>query len=361
MQQLSAKNQRVFIGRGARHQARRQVAALGAKRALVLSRPGQSALALDIAAHLGHAAAGVYSRAAMHCPVEVTAHALDHLRGVDADCLVAIGGGSTVGLGKALALRTGLPQVAIPTTYAGSECTPILGQTENGVKTTLTDSDILPAVVLYDPELIAALPVKMSVVSGLNALAHAVEALYARERDADSARLATQGIEALAHGLPAVARDPHDLDARAATLKGAWACGTVLGAVGMALHHKLCHALGGSFDLPHAETHAVVLPHAAAFNEVEVAELLQPVVDVFGGDGDSDGDGAGRALWRFAGALGAPRALAGLGLKETDLARAAEVATQNPYWNPRAIARETILELLQNAWRGDEPAPPGAR
>jgi len=351
MQQLSADNQTVLLGAGARHQTAAQVAALGARRALVLSRPGQSDLALDIAAQLKHAAAGVYSRAAMHCPVEVTAHALEHLRAVDADCLVAIGGGSAVGLGKALALRAGLPQIAIPTTYAGSECTPILGQTEDGVKTTRTDAKLLPEVVLYDPELITALPVEMSTVSGLNALAHGVEALYAKERSADSTRLAIEGIEALARSLPAVADDPHDLEARAATLRGAWACGTVLGAVGMALHHKLCHALGGGFDLPHAQTHAIVLPHAAAFNEVEVADLLKPVADIF-----ADGDGgAGRALWRFAGNLNAPQALAELGLKESDLPRAADLATQNPYWNPRAIDRDAILKLLHNAWRGDEP------
>lgn len=352
MRQLNAKKQQVFIGNGARHEARRHVDALGAKRALILSVPGQSDLALDIAGHLGHSAAGVYSRAAMHTPVEVTRHALDHLTSVKADCLVSVGGGSTTGLGKALALRTDLPQIVIPTTYAGSECTPILGQTENGVKTTLNDSKVLPEVVLYDPELVVTLPVEFSVASGFNALAHAAEGLYARDRDEDSSRLAVEGLETFAHSLPAVVRDPNDLDARAATLKGAWACGTVLGAVGMALHHKLCHTLGGSFDLPHAQTHAVVLPHAVAFNEAEVADQLRPVADAFGGS-DS---GVGRALWRFAGEVDAPRALADLGLRESDLERAADLAVRNPYWNPRPIERGAVSELLQNAWRGREPA-----
>lgn len=354
MQRLNAKNQQAFIGNGARHQVAAHVEGLGAKRALVLSLPGQSDLALDIAGHLGHSAAGVYSRAVMHTPVEVTCHALEHLRGTEADCLVAIGGGSTTGLSKALALHTDLPQIVIPTTYAGSECTPILGQTENGLKTTINDSKVLPEVVLYDPELIAALPVELSVASALNALAHAVEALYARDRDEAFIQLAIESIQAFAHSLPAVVRDPHDLDARAATLKGAWAGGTVLGAVGMALHHKLCHTLGGSFDLPHAQTHAVVLPHAAAFNEVQVPDLLAPVASAFGGGG------AGRALWRFAGEVDAPRALADLGLKESDLERAADLAIQNPYWNPRPIERGAIRELLQNAWHGGEPAVPGA-
>ncbi len=354
MQQLNAKNQQVFIGNGARHRTGLHVDALGAKRALILSVPGQSDLALDIAGHLGRSAAGVYSRAVMHTPVEVTRHALDHLTSVEADCLVSVGGGSTTGLGKALALRTDLPHIVIPTTYAGSECTPILGQTEDGVKTTVSDSKVLPEVVLYDPELITALPAALSVASGFNALAHAVEALYARDRDEDSTQLAMTSIEAFAHSLPAVVKDPHDLEARAATRKGAWAAGTVLGSVGMALHHKLCHTLGGSFDLPHAQTHAVVLPHAAAFNEVEVADQLAPVAGVFGGGG------AGRALWRFAGALDAPRALAGLGLEESDLDRAADLAVQNPYWNPRPIERGAIRELLQNAWRGSEPPAPGA-
>ena len=200
----------------------------------------------------------------MHTPTDVTERGLARARELDADCLVALGGGSTTGLGKAIALRTDLPQVAVPTTYAGSEATPILGETVGGRKTTLRSPKVLPEVIVYDVDLTLTLPASLSATSGINAIAHAVEALYAKEANPVVSMLATAGIAALARALPRIAADLRDLDARSDALYGAWACGTCLGSVGMALHHKLCHVLGGTFDLPHAETHAVVLPHAVA-------------------------------------------------------------------------------------------------
>jgi maleylacetate reductase len=152
----------------------------------------------------------------------------------------------------------------IATTYAGSEVTPILGETEGGLKTTKRDPRILPEAVIYDPDLTLGLPVGMSVCSGLNAMAHAVEALYAQDRNPISSWQAIEGIRALKDALPRIVAKPDDADARSRALYGSWLCGTVLGTVGMALHHKLCHTLGGSFDLPHAETHAILLPHSAA-------------------------------------------------------------------------------------------------
>jgi len=299
---------------------------------------------------LGARAAGVYTKATMHTPVSVTEDALEHLRLSCADCLVAIGGGSTIGLGKALAYRTDLPQIAVPTTYAGSEATPILGQTRDGVKTTLSDPKVLPEVILYDPELVATLPVAMTVTSGLNAMAHAAEALYAENRSPDSDALAVEGLEALAEGLPKVVAKPDDLNAREMTQRGAWACGTVLGQVGMALHHKLCHTLGGSFDLPHAETHAIILPHAIAYNARAAARDLAPIARIL------QGESAGQALFDFANALGAPSALRDLGVSEADLDRAANLATEKPYPNPQPVTRDDIRTLLQAAWAGTAPA-----
>ena len=143
--------------------------------------------------------------------------------------------------------------------------------------------------------------------------------------------------------------DLSDLAAREATLRGAWACGTVLGQVGMALHHKLCHALGGAFDLPHAQTHAVILPHAVHYNQVAVPDLLAPVTDLLGGPA------AGRALWDFANKLGAPMALRDLGLEQPDIDRAVTAALGNPYWNPREITADGIRSLLMDAWAGTPP------
>ncbi|WP_374327074.1 maleylacetate reductase [Paracoccus pantotrophus] len=340
---------RVRFGRNVRNSIADEIDALGARRALILTTPQQADMAEEFAALCGDRAAGRFTGAVMHTPVEVSEQATEQARSIGADVLVAVGGGSTTGLGKAIALRTGLPQIVVPTTYAGSEATPILGQTENGLKTTITDRRVQPEIILYDAELVATLPVAMTVTSAINAMAHAAEGLYARDRSPLTSLMAVEGLRAFRDALPRVIAAPGDLAARGETLYGAWLCGSVLGQVGMALHHKLCHTLGGSFDLPHAETHAVILPHAIAYNAQAVPELLAPVAEIFG---DTD---PGRALHRFARESGAPLALRDLGLKETDLDRAAEIATRNPYWNPRPVERDALRRLLAAAWAGEAP------
>ncbi|SAL00808.1 iron-containing alcohol dehydrogenase [Caballeronia pedi] len=339
---------RVLFGPGTLGAVADEIERVGAKRALILSTPFQRADALRLAEQIGPLAAGVFSNAAMHTPVDVTEQALTAFEASRADCVVALGGGSTIGLGKAIAWRNDAPQVVIATTYAGSEVTSILGQTENGIKTTIRHAKILPEVVIYDPELTLDLPVAMSVTSGLNAMAHAVEAVYARDRNPVSSLMAVEGVRALRDALRVIVARPRELDARSNALYGSWLCGSVLGTVGMALHHKLCHTLGGSFDLPHAETHAIVLPHSAAYNASAAADALQPLADLFGGS-------IGSGLHDFCRSLGAPLALKDLGLEEAQLDRAADLAVQNPYWNPRPIEREAIRALLQRAWEGTRP------
>lgn len=341
---------KIIFGAGVFEQTPDFVAQLGCKRALVLSTPQQEADAARVASMLGPLSAGVFTNATMHTPVEVTNQALAAMQAAGADCTVAFGGGSTTGLGKAIAYRLDTPQIVVPTTYAGSEVTPILGQTENGEKTTLRHASILPELVIYDPLLTLTLPYAMSVTSGLNAMAHAAEALYAKDRNPISTMMATEGLRAFAEALPVLQHDPQNLPARRAALYGAWLCGTVLGAVGMSLHHKLCHVLGGSFDLPHAETHAVILAHAVQFNERAAFAEMAPIRTIFGGAK------AGAGIYDFAKSLGAPTSLKELGMAEKDLAQAADIATRNAYWNPRALEREQILTLLQAAWRGDRPA-----
>ena len=218
----------------------------------------------------------------MHTPVEVTELALAAMKDCDADCIVSLGGGSTTGLGKALALRTGVNQLCIPTTYAGSEMTPILGETKDGLKTTVRTNDVLPETVIYDVDLTLSLPPALAATSGINAIAHAVEALYARDTNPVISLMAEEGIRALARALPAIVAKPDDREARSDALYGAWLCGVCLGTVGMALHHKLCHTLGGTFDLPHAETHTIVLPHALAYNAPAVPEAAARIARAIG-------------------------------------------------------------------------------
>ena len=347
---LRAAAVRVRFEAGALAAVGEELGLLGCSRALILSTDKQQDAAEQLLASLGGLAVGIFAQAAMHTPVAVTEQAMRVAAELKADCTVALGGGSTTGLGKAIAYRADLPQVVIPTTYAGSEATAILGQTEDGVKTTITDAKVQPETIVYDPELLTSLPVELTVASALNAMAHAAEALYARDRNPVSSLLALEGMRAFRESLPQVIAAPSDVAARGKSLYGAWLCGMVLGQVGMALHHKLCHTLGGSFDLPHAQTHAIVLPHALAFNAQAVPQLLAPVAELFGGESP------GRAVHGFARSIGAPLALRDLGLAEADLDRAAELAVSKPYWNPEPVTEPGVRKLLQAAWSGDAPA-----
>ena len=340
---------RVVFGIGSLAKLNEEIERLGARRALVLCTPQQRKEAQDVAARLGTRCAGIFDQAVMHVPIETARAARDEARRLDADCAVAVGGGSTTGLGKAIALESSLPILAIPTTYAGSEMTPIYGITEGGLKQTGRDSRVLPRTVIYDPALTVSLPSGLSATSGMNAIAHAVEGLYAEDANPITSLLAAEGIRALVRGLPRVVADPLDLDGRGECLYGAWLCGAVLGSVGMALHHKLCHTLGGSFKLPHAETHTVILPHAVAYNRAAAPEAMRIAADAVGG---AD---AARGLHALARVLGAPLALKDIGMREIDLDRAAEITTKAPYYNPRPVEYEAIRKLLDDAYHGREP------
>jgi maleylacetate reductase len=339
---------RVIFGSGTRAQAGAEVARLGRSRALVLSTPHQEAQAQALAGTLGTTAVGVFAGATMHTPVEVTEVAVEAFRASGADCVVSLGGGSTTGLGKAIATRTGADQVVIPTTYAGSEMTDILGESASGEKVTRRDPSIRPETVIYDVDLTLSLPVGLTMTSALNAIAHAVEALYAPDTNPILDLMCGAALRAFADGLPRLKDAPQDTDARAKTLYAAWLCSAALGYTTMALHHKLAHVLGGSFGLPHAETHAILIPHTAGFNAAAVPQLLAPVAEAFGA-------APGAGLWDFAQRIGAPLRLADLGLTEADLDLAAEIATRNAYANPRPFDTSDIRELLQAAWEGRRP------
>ncbi len=340
---------RVVFGSGTLARIPEELRALGCGRALVLSTPEQKDAAAAVASRIGDLCAGTFTQAAMHTPVEVTERAMKLVREIDADCTVAIGGGSTTGLGKAIALRANLPQIVVPTTYAGSEATPILGETQDGRKTTQRSAKVLPEVIIYDVDLTLTLPPSLSATSGINAIAHAVEALYTQDANPVISMMAERGIEAMARALPPIMKNPADKAARSDALFGAWLCGMCLGAVGMALHHKLCHTLGGSFNLPHAETHTVVLPHAVAYNAPAAPDAMARVAHALGASNAAQG------LFDLAKSLGAPTALGEIGMREIDLDRAAEIATVSPYWNPRPLDRAGIRALLDDAFHGRPP------
>jgi alcohol dehydrogenase class IV len=345
----TANPARVVFGAGTLATLGEEVDRLGLSRVMVLATPEQESQAQALRQMLGARAAGVFAGARMHTPVAVTLAAMDAARDMRTDGLVAVGGGSTTGLAKAIALRTDLPQIVVPTTYAGSEMTAILGETEAGKKTTVTNPKVLPEVVIYDVDLTLGLPVAMSVTSGMNAIAHAAEALYARDANPIISLMAEEAVGAMARALPAIARTPRDGDARSGALYAAWLAGACLGSVGMALHHKLCHTLGGTFDLPHAETHTAVLPHALAYNAPAAPEAMARLNRALGTAN------APRTLFDIAGGLGAKMALRDLGMPADGIDRAVELAMANPYWNPRPLERPALRALLQNAWEGRAP------
>ena len=341
----------VVFGSGTVNRVGERVRRLGASRVLLISSPSGRAVGL-MREVLGDLLVAEFAGAIPHTPVEVTERALRLAREHSVDCLVAIGGGSTTGLAKALAVRTGLPQVIVPTTYAGSEVTSVLGETEDGHKATRSGPEILPETVVYDVDLTLGLPVAVTVTSAVNAMAHAVETLYAPEVDAATEEKAMKAITLIARALPVVAATPTDTEARGDLLRAARLAGECLGAVGMGLHHKLCHTLGGSFGTPHAATHTVVLPHVMAYNAPAVPEVMLRVAEAM------RTDDAARGVHDLVVSVDGPTSLRQLGMAEADLARAAGLATAKAYPNPRGPEREGVETLLVDAWHGRRPAPP---
>ena len=340
---------RTLFGAGRLGELADEVGRLGWSRPMLLSTPQQADLLAHARNLLQAFDTASFDGVAMHTPVAVTKDALAKVAEHGTDGLVSLGGGSSVGLGKAISIRTGLPHMAIPTTYAGSEMTPILGETESGRKVTQRQPAIRPDIVLYDSELTLTLPLAMSVTSGLNAIAHAVEAIYAPDANPVTSLMAEEGVRAMASALRAIVADDQDRAAREEALYAAWLCGTCLGQVGMGLHHKLCHTLGGMFDLPHAETHSIVLPHAMAYNEGAAPQMTRIARAL-----DARGSAA-MAMHELSLELNAPTALRELGMAESGIAAAADQAVSSPYPNPRPIERDGIADLLRRAWSGAAP------
>jgi alcohol dehydrogenase class IV len=336
---------------GSLHEISGEVSHLDSRRALIITSPGRSDPADRISALLGDRCAGIHAGAMQHVPYATVRAAVEDVRRRDADLLVAAGGGSTIGLAKGVALETRLPILAVPTTYSGSEMTHIWGISRDGQKTTGRDPVVKPRTVIYDPELLRTLPPALSLTSGINGMAHAVEALYAKDGNPVATLLAEESIRTLARSLPLVVADPADVQARALSLYGAWLAAAVLDMVGMALHHKLCHTLGGSFGLPHSQTHTVILPYAVGYNAPAIPDALAAMARALGCDPD-EVPGRIQDLSRD---NGGPVSLRELGFPADGVARAAALATRKPYDNPRPVTEEALRRLLEEAYRGVRP------
>ncbi|HUR33835.1 MAG TPA: maleylacetate reductase [Vicinamibacterales bacterium] len=334
---------RVVFGSGAAARLGAELDALGLSRVLLVTTPGRSMAARLVVDALGERLAGACDRAMLHVPMARVREGIDLVDRVTPQALLAVGGGSAIGLAKAIALERRLPIAAVPTTYSGSEMTSIFGITDGDLKRTGRNAAVAPRLVVYDPQLTLSLPPAISAASGMNAVAHAVEALYAASLGPIAAAAAEDALASLARALPMVMAHPADPEARALALRGAHAAGVALELASMGLHHKICHVLGGTFGLPHAPTHAAVLPHVVAFNApaaplamARIASALR-VTDPATGLADLN-------RW-----LGLTASLGALGLRDTDVERAAALVAASSYGNPRPATVADIRALLRRA------------
>jgi maleylacetate reductase len=338
----------IVFGVGELDRLPEEVSRLGATRPLLIA----DGVAVPVARlrQLLPGAVGTWDEVRQHVPVELADRCAEFARGQQADLLVSVGGGSATGLAKAVALRDGTRVLAVPTTLAGSEMTPVWGQSEGGAKTTGRDARVLPVAVIYDPELLSGLPASVLGPSGMNALAHCVEALYAAGADPLSSLAAVEGARLLLAKLP-VAYGSADLDVRGDVQWASCLAGHVLGTVGSSLHHSLCHLLGGMRDLPHAETHAVVLPHVVALLLPAVRGQLEPLASAAGIDVEE----LPRALWDCGAAVGTPRGLRAIGLADSDVAEVADALVARRPPSPVVVDLELARSLVQAALVGDRP------
>jgi maleylacetate reductase len=341
--------QRVRFASGAAAEATaEEVARLGAEKVMVIAAAAEAELAARVTGDVP--VAYVHNEVVMHVPVEVAQRARAAATAHGVDAIVSVGGGSTTGLAKAVALTSGLPVVAVPTTYAGSEATNVWGLTEGAKKTTGVDPRVLPTAIVYDASLMLSLPVEMSVASGLNAMAHCVDSMWAPRADPIDAALAEEGIRALAAGLPLVAEDPQGLAGRDHALYGAYLAAVAFASAGSGLHHKICHVLGGRYDLPHAPTHAVVLPHVLALNGPAAPDAADRIARAFASTTALGGLQALRER------LDAPRALREYGFEESRIPDAVEaILPVVPDTNPVTVTADDLSRLLHDAWSGADP------
>jgi len=341
---------RVVFGAGTRHRVAAECERLGLGRVLLIGGGSSARVLQEVRAALGPRCVGIFDDVAQHVPAERAESCVALARERGADGAVAVGGGSAIGFAKLVALRLGLPILAVPTTLAGSEMTPVHGVTADGVKRTGSDPVVQPKVVVYDPELLMTLPAPLLASSGMNALAHAVESLWLPTATPYSEAVASAAISTLAASLPEAVAVDAPLAARARSMVGAHLGSLALGATGTGLHHRICHVLGGTFGLPHADVHAAVLPHVAAFNLPYAPSAAAAAARALGTHGSSAG-----TIFDLARRIGAATSLASLGLGETDVRAVVDAVSAAPPANPRPVDPDDLATALAAAWRGDRP------
>jgi len=369
--------QEVVFGPGRLDSLPDAVAQFGWRRVLLcVTRSARaSGLAARVEAALAERRAATYEPVRQHVADFQVAEAIQLAEECRADAVLGLGGGSPIGLAKAVSLvleerRTGraaraeypteqplAPVIAIPTTYAGSELTAVYGIThtdgETPRKVTVSDPKIAPKLIVYDPDLTLDLPPEITAASGINALAHCVEAIYSQRRNPNSTAAALAGIRHIVSALPRCWARGADREARAEMMLGAHLAAAALSHVSMALHHGLCHVLGGTAGAPHGIANAIVLPHAMRFNIPAAAPELAQAADAMGIARNGRGDGAlaaagADAVAAMIGGMNLPQRLSQVGVARADLPALAELAMHSRavQSNPRAVKEASEIEAL---------------
>lgn len=340
---------RVVFGPGEFSHAADELDRLSAKRVLLIADRSGSSWADRLAEALGARLVARIDEVLAHVPIESAEAARGLARETRADTIVTLGGGSATGLGKAVALVLPIPILAIPTTYAGSEMTPIWGLTSGARKETGRDTRVQPRTVIYDPLLTLSLPASIAGPSGMNALAHCVEAVYADGANPVTTLIALEGVRVLSTALPRIVAAPDDHEARADALVGAYLAASSFAAAGSGIHHKICHVLGGAYDLPHAEMHTVVLPHSIAFMAPREPAAMARI-------GSSIGDiDVAAAVSDLARRIGAPVDLASIGMPRDRLDEAARLVTEAVQGQIADVDEPMMRRLLGDAFDGRRP------
>lgn len=343
---------RIVFGAGKVASLADEVSQLGANRAIFCCTRGRRGDVESLAQRLGELSAGICDIAEMYVPEPVAEEGRRFAREAEADCLISYGGGTAIGLAKLIALELDIPLITVVTTYSGSETGQGQGMLVGNRRVAHQSPRMLPKTIIYDSDLTRGLPLSVAIPSGINAMAHAVGAFFAANANPLSSLMAEEGIRAMASALPRIADNPSDGEARDLALYGAWLCGTVRTTAGLVLHHKVCHMAGNTFDLPHSETHTIVLPHSTAYNRDFAPEAMARIARALG---DENRD-APSAIYGLLQRIGAPTALKAIGMPEEGIKEVVDLILADPYPNPRPMERDALQAMLEDAWHGSPPS-----
>lgn len=341
---------KAVFGENSALKLKQEIIALAGTRVMITCTKNMVARIGHVISDLGDMCVSIYDKAEAHCPEHIALGAVEEFKNKNCDVIVAVGGGSTIGIGKAITLRTDAPLIVIVTTPCGSESTPIHGMLVGNKKKTGRDNKVIARTSIYDATLTTSMNAHITGTIGMNSLAHCVEALYAKVKSPISDMMAIEGIKALTSGLPNSIDDTNDLMARSQVLYGGMLSGYCVTLAGIAIHHKLCHVLGGHHGIPHGESNSVILPYAVAYNESSAPEAMEKIRDAMGTNSASGG------IYDFARLINVPKSLKELGMREGDLDLAAEETIERTTYNPKPLDQKSVREMLQMAYEGIKPA-----